>query len=352
MSRIVDSPAPAEVPAVPTPVIECRKLSKIYRSPKRKPGARGFVSSLFRREHVELVALRDVDLVVGQGQFLGLIGANGAGKTTLVKCLTGIVPATGGEALLLGRDAFHLRDADKRRLSLVMGQRSQLWWDIPAIDSFRLLQEIYEVPDEDFHRRVRSHAERLDVTDKLEIQLRHLSLGQRMKMEIIGAFVHAPDVVFLDEPTIGLDLVSRETIRQFLREINRDTGATIVLTSHDMEDIEQTCERLVILDHGRVLFDGDLVALHRRLVERRAVEVHLQPGSTGFRPEMQPRLDAHHATLVREASLVLLFELPAENAQAFIRELFDLFEVRDLAVERQPLEQLIRQIFLSGEMAK
>ena len=334
------------------PLIECRGVGKTYRSLKRKPGLGGFVTTLFRREAVELVALRGIDLVVEPGEMVGLIGSNGAGKTTLVKCLTGIVPASSGRATLFGHDSFHLRDEHKRRMAVVMGARSQLWWDIPAIDSFRLLQAIYEVDDATFRRRVGTYAERLNVADRLDIQLRHLSLGQRMKMEIIGAFVHEPDVVFLDEPTIGLDMVSRESIRAFLREINRDDGVTVVLTSHDMEDIEQTCRRLVILDSGRVLFDGDLVQLQRRLAETRMVEVHLEPGSAGWRPELELEITPHGARLVREAPLSLLFEAPADRVRGLIQRLLELFDVRDLAVERQPLEQLIRQIFVSGEIGE
>ena len=230
-----------------------------------------------------------------------------------------------------------------------MGQRSQLWWDIPAIDSFRLLKEIYEVEAARFERRVQEQAERLGVVDRLDVQLRQLSLGERMKMEIIGAFLHDPKVVFLDEPTIGLDLISQEMIRSFLREINRERGATIVLTSHDMADIEETCERLVILDTGAVLFDGALAELQRRLRGAAAIEVHLEPGSRGWSPALQPS-SALRRALVREAPLSLTFEVPVERAQPFVQRLFDLLAVRDLAVERQPLEHLVKEIFRSGEL--
>lgn len=330
------------------PVIRCRGAGKIFRTWRRAPGA-GLLGGFLRRERSEFVALKDIDLDIPKGQLVGLIGANGAGKTTLVKCLSGIVPVTSGTATLFGRDCFHLGDREKRRISLVMGQRSQLWWDIPAMDSFRLLREIYEVEGAVFERRVAAYAKRLDVTDRLDVQLRHLSLGQRMKMEIIGAFLHEPELVFLDEPTIGLDLVSQEIIRQFLRELNREAGVTIVLTSHDMADIEQTCERLLILDEGSLLFDGDLVDLQRRLVERRAVEIHLEPGTPGWRPALAAEIAPFGARLVREAPLLLAFDLPADRAHGFIKHLFDLFEVRDLAVERQPLEELIRRIFLKGD---
>jgi ABC-2 type transport system ATP-binding protein len=333
-----------------SPVIECHKAGKVYRALERGAGTRGIVAGLFRRRVKEHVALRDIDLCVGRGEMVGLIGANGAGKTTLVKCLTGIIPITRGSARLFGRDCFGLTRVEKQRLSLVMGQRSQLWWDIPAFDSFRLLKAIYQIDAVTFEARVREHAERLDVVACLQTQLRQLSLGERMKMEIIGAFLHDPVVVFLDEPTIGLDLISQETIRAFLRDINRTRGVTVVLTSHDMADIEETCDRLVILDQGALLFDGDLAELQRRLVGRRSVEVHLEPGSRGFSPELQQELDRFGARLVRETPLALTFEVPAARARPFIQHLFDWVQVRDLAVERQPLEHLIKEIFRSGEL--
>ena len=326
-------------------VIEARGVRKVFRLWRREPGLRGLLGGFLRKRLVELVALEGVDLAVRRGEMVGLIGANGAGKTTLVKCLTGIVPVTTGEARLLGADSFHLGDDRKRLLSLVMGQRSQLWWDLPPMDSFRLLAEIYEVPRERFERRVAAFAERLEVGDRLDVQLRQLSLGQRMKMEIIGAFLHEPEVVFLDEPTIGLDLVSRETIRRFLVELNAERGVTIVLTSHDMEDIEATCRRLVILDAGRVLFDGDLVALLHRVVNERSVELHLLPESRGWSGELEAELLPFGARLVRSAPLTLGFQVPAARTQPFVKRLLDLFAVRDLSIERQPLEQLIRDLF-------
>jgi ABC-2 type transport system ATP-binding protein len=331
-------------------VIECRQAGKVYRTLERANGVLGFAKSFFRKREREHVALRAIDLQVARGELVGLIGQNGAGKTTLVKCLTGIVPFSTGEARLLGSDCFRLTHGDKRKLSLVMGQRSQLWWDIPAIDSFRLLKEIYAIDGHDFERRLREHAERLGVVDRLAVQLRQLSLGERMKMEIIGAFLHDPEVVFLDEPTIGLDLISQETIRTFLREVNRTRGATIVLTSHDMADIEETCDRLLILDEGALLFDGPLLDLQRRLVGRRAIEVHLEPGAAAWSPELDEQLVRFGASLVRQGSLSLTFDVPSDRARPFVQQLFGLLPVRDLSIERQPLEHLIKSIFRSGEL--
>jgi ABC-2 type transport system ATP-binding protein len=332
------------------PILEARDVVKVFRTFRRQPGWRGLLDNVARRRYEVIEALRGVSLSVQPGEFVGLIGANGAGKTTLVKCLTGIVPVSSGSARLFGADSFQLRDAHKRRLSLVMGQRSQLWWDLPPLDSFRLLQEIYQVPDADFRARLAEHADRLEVGQQLAVQLRQLSLGQRMKMEIIGAFLHAPDLVFLDEPTIGLDLVSRATIRSFLIELNRELGTTVVLTSHDMEDIEKTCKRLVILQQGQLLFDGDLVSLTHRISNERAVEVHLEPGRPGWSAEHAEDLARFGARLIRQAPYSLAFVVPAERTQAFVKRLFDLYAVRDLNIERQPLEQLVREIFATRSL--
>jgi ABC-2 type transport system ATP-binding protein len=332
------------------PIIACREVGKVFRTYRRRPGLLGIWHNFFNRQYEDFTALADVGLEIRAGEFVGLIGANGAGKTTLVKCLTGIIPVSSGRAELFGQDAFQLTDEHKRHLSLVMGQRSQLWWDLPPIDSFRLLQEIYQVPEADFQRRLDDYAERLDVVDRLGIQLRQLSLGQRMKMEIIGAFLHRPDVVFLDEPTIGLDLLSQETIREFLTELNRQRGTTIVLTSHDMEDIEKTCRRLLILSEGDLLFDGDLVDLQRRLINERAVEVHLEPGAREWTESHDAELAQYGAVLEQRGPLSLLFVVPAERTQPFVKRLFDLLEVRDVTIERKPLEHLIKEIFETQAM--
>ncbi|MEM7243924.1 MAG: ATP-binding cassette domain-containing protein [Acidobacteriota bacterium] len=333
-----------------SPLIHCRRLGKTYRTLRRREGVLRLLGGLVKREHVEHAALVDADLDILQGEMVGLIGANGAGKTTLVKILAGIIPKTHGTAEVFGRDCFDLRDAEKTRLSLVMGQRSQLWWDIPPLDSFRLLRAIYDVDHDVFERRVAEHAERLGVADRLEVQLRQLSLGQRMKMEIIGAFLHDPELVFLDEPTIGLDLVSQETIRRFLRDLNRERGVTILLTSHDMADIEQTCERLLILDGGKLLFDGDLPDLQRRLVGKRRVELHLEDELVGEPTDAAEVARKHDGELVEVSPRRLVFLVPTARSQALVRELFDLLAVKDLSVERQPLEDLVREVFRRGQL--
>jgi ABC-2 type transport system ATP-binding protein len=328
--------------------LAARGVRKVFRTYERQNGWRGVLGNFVKRDWKDIVALDGIDLEVRRGERVGLIGANGAGKTTLVKVLTGIVPATSGEATLLGRDSFDLGDAVKRRLALVMGQKSQLWWDLPPLDSFRLLKEVYGIPTHDFDARVAEFSAMLTVEDKLGIQLRQLSLGQRMKMELIGAFLHAPEVVFLDEPTIGLDLVSRETIRAFLVRLGRERGITMVLTSHDMEDIEDTCERLVILDEGHVLFDGELVELARRVSGKRAVEVHVDPHHTIDEARLTAVLEAHGAELAGRTALALTLLVSAERLTQLMRSIFDAVPVRDLSVERQPLELLVKELYRGG----
>ena len=325
-------------------VLLCHELEKTFTAHVRAEGVKGIFTQFFRRETRDVHALKAINFAIPAGSMVGLIGENCAGKTTLVKILTGIIPATSGAARMLERDCWHLRDTEKRRMALVMGQRSQLWWDLPAVDSFRLLKEIYGVSEADFTSRLAAFAARLDVQEQLDVQLRKLSLGQRMKMEIIGALLHHPEILFLDEPTIGLDLLSRETIRRFLLEINQERGVTVLLTSHDMEDIEHICSRILILEEGKLLWDGDLVDLMRRVRDQRRVEVHLEPGAS-WSPEQALAARELGAELVREAPLTLSFAVRADGLRAFMRMLFEELPVRDAAVERLPLEYLIRDIF-------
>lgn len=333
------------------PVLEARSVSKVFKTFERSPGLLGVIKNFVARETIEVTALAELDLVVERGETVGLIGANGAGKTTLVKILSGIVPASSGEARLLGRDSFRLTNHEKRRMALVMGQKSQLWWDLPPIDSFRLLKEIYSIGDRDFTARVEMFTRMLDVEDRLKIQLRQLSLGQRMKMEIIGAFLHDPEIVFMDEPTIGLDLVSRETIRQFLVNLSEERGVTYVLTSHDLEDIEETCRRIVVLDSGKLAFDGDLAALSARVSGQRAVEVHVDPGTAVDEAALSARLLALKAEIVGRGPDAMTVLVDADRLRDLVPALFDVLPVRDLSIERQPLEHLIREIYTSSERA-
>ncbi len=239
-------------------MIEVENLSKMFRVHKKEPGLLNSAKSLFKRQWIENHALNKVSLSIGKGEIVGLVGANGAGKTTLVKILSGIIHPDAGSVQVLGQNPWERNDQFRRNIALIMGQKAQLWWDLPAADSFLLLREIYMLPKDEFQKRLDRLVQTLDVADKMNIQLRRLSLGERMKMELIAALLHNPSVVFLDEPTIGLDITAQRAIRQFIAEYREEHEPAMILTSHYMEDIEALCKRIIIIRKGDIVYDGAL----------------------------------------------------------------------------------------------
>jgi len=262
-------------------MIHAQELSKTFFVHKKEPGLKGSIRSLFKREKIAKEAVRGVSFEVGEGEIVGLVGANGAGKTTLVKMLAGIIHPTAGDASVLGFRPWERRDEYRRQIALIMGQKAQLWWDLPAADSFLLLKEIYRVPDAQYAETLRYLSEVLDIADQLNVQLRRLSLGERMKMELIAALLHQPRVVFLDEPTIGLDLTAQRAIRDFLLEYRELHRPAMILTSHYMEDIERLCKRIVIIRDGQFVYDGLLEDVVREYAPTKIVTAHLRKTADG-----------------------------------------------------------------------
>lgn len=245
-------------------VIEAADLSKTYRRFKKKEGIRGSIAGLFKREYEEKAAVSHMDIQVCEGEFVGLIGPNGAGKTTLIKMLTGIIAPTSGKLSVLGFIPNQRRDAFKKQYAVVMGQKSQLFFELTVNDILRLFQAIYEIPEQEFQENKRYFVELFQVQELMDVQVRTLSLGERMKMELMVALLHGPRVLFLDEPTIGLDAIASRQIRNFLKEINREKHTTILLTSHYVEDIRTLCDRAVVVSHGRKFYDGSTSKLFER----------------------------------------------------------------------------------------
>lgn len=239
-------------------MIQVTNLSKEFETHTKQPGLMGSVRSLFRRQKVIKHAVKNVTLHIGAGEVVGLIGANGAGKTTLVKCLAGIVHPTSGDANILGHRPWERHKDFRKQIALIMGQKAQLWWDLPAADSLLLIREIYQVPKAEFEERKAHLVQTLGVQDLLTTQVRKLSLGERMKMELLASLLHNPRIVFLDEPTIGLDLTAQRAIRRFIRDYQNKNQPAMILTSHYMEDIEQLCKRIVIIRQGEIVYDGRL----------------------------------------------------------------------------------------------
>lgn len=245
-------------------IIQAKELSKTYRRFKKKEGIRGSIAGLFKREYEEKAAVSHMDLQVCEGEFIGLIGPNGAGKTTLIKMLTGIIVPTSGELSVLGFTPGERRDAFKKQYAVVMGQKSQLFFELTVNDILRLFQAIYEIPEQEFQENRRYFVELFQVGELMDVQVRTMSLGERMKMELMVALLHNPRVLFLDEPTIGLDAIASRQIRCFLQEVNREKHTTILLTSHYVEDIRTLCDRAVVVSHGRKFYDGSTAELFDR----------------------------------------------------------------------------------------
>lgn len=321
--------------------IELRGLTKVFRTYRKEKGIGGAVKGLFHREHTETRAVDGMTFSIEEGEFVGFLGPNGAGKTTTLKMLAGLLHPTAGEASVLGFTPWERRDGMKRQISLLMGQKNALWWDLPARESLELNRAIYEIPRADFDRSVAELTEMLDVRAQLDVMVRELSLGQRMKMELIAALLHRPKVLFLDEPTIGLDVVSQKTVREFLKVHNARSKTTILLTSHYMQDIEELCERVILIDHGSLMFDGPLESIVERFAASKIVEVKFSAPASGDFSAL--------GRVLEQTPELLRVEAPRARVAEVCRSLLDCVPVADLTVTEPPIEDIIRQFFGNKE---
>lgn len=330
-------------------MIRVRQLSKQYTVHEKEPGLRGSLKALFRRRRTVKQALRSVDLDVAGGEIVGLVGPNGAGKTTLVKVLAGIVHPSAGEARVLGAVPWERSNEFRRQIALIMGQKAQLWWDLPAGDGFLLLREIYGIERGRHARNLGELCEMLGVKAELKVPVRRLSLGERMKMELIAALLHEPRVVFLDEPTIGLDLTAQRAIRDFLLAYRERHRPAMLLTSHYMEDIERLCERIVILREGERIYDGSLREVVRRYAPHRVLTAHLAPDAGGA-PDAAG-LAAGGRVLESTAALLRL-SVPRDRVATTAAEVLRRWPVRDLSIDEEDVGTIIERIFRArGEEA-
>jgi ABC-2 type transport system ATP-binding protein len=303
------------------PVVRVSELSKIFKVPEREAGLGAAMKALLRRRHREVRAVDSISFEIERGEMVGFLGPNGAGKTTTLKMLSGLLYPSSGEATVLGHTPSRREKDYLRQITLVMGNRNQLQWDLPALDSFELNRAIYRLRHEDFRQMRDELVELLDVGDLVRKPVRNLSLGERMKVEVVGALLHRPGVLFLDEPTIGLDITMQKRIRSFLAEYNERHGATVLLTSHYMADVEALCKRVIVIHHGRILFDGRLAALGDRFAAYKTIQAVLADGE---RVSLRvPRAETSRATA----------QLLAEH------------EVHDLTVEDPPIEDVIELVF-------
>jgi len=316
--------------------VHVAELRKIFDVPEREAGLRAATKSLIRRKTKEVRAVDGISFDIEPGEIVGFLGPNGAGKTTTLKMLSGLLYVSGGEARVLGHVPSKRERDFLRRISLVMGNRNQLQWDLPALDSFELNRSIYRIPREDFLRTRDELIELLEIGDLVRQPVRNLSLGERMKAEIVGSLLHRPQVLFLDEPTIGLDVTMQKRIREFVAEYRQRHGATVMLTSHYMADVEALCERVIVIHHGRILFDGALAALSDTVAAWKTIAVALEDGAGD--------LTAYGEVIHRDGDLVTLRVPKAETARVTARLLAEQ-DVLDLNVEDPPIEDVIELVF-------
>jgi ABC-2 type transport system ATP-binding protein len=333
-------------------MIEVQQLTRVFRTYKKQPGFWGGVKGLFKREFEETAAAKDISFSIKEGEFVGFLGPNGAGKTTTLKMLSGLIFPTSGTARVAGFDPTKRENAYRRLFALVLGQKNQLWWDLPAIESFHLLRAIYAIPDQQFQTTLDELVDLLDVRRKLNVMVRELSLGERMKMELIAALLHRPKVLFLDEPTIGLDVVSQKSVRQFLRDYNRQHRVTILLTSHYMADIKELCERVIVIHKGTKIYDGALARLETSGGARKKIISFIPalPGvADGAAGGLQSFPDTwqsrYAANTVRHPDGKFTLTVSVENVVAVSQEILSTAPVADITIEDVPLEDVIAELF-------
>ena len=325
--------------------ITVRGLSKTYRVSERQAGLAASLKSLFRRTYNEVAAVREVSFTIGPGEVVGFIGPNGAGKTTTLKILSGLLFPSAGEVRVLGFVPWERRAAYLRQISMVLGNKSQMLWDSPSLDTFRVLAEIYRVPEPEFRRTLAELVDLLEMQELLTRPVRNLSLGERMKCELVAGLLHRPRVLFLDEPTLGLDVSMQGRLRHFLAEYNRRSGVTVILTSHYMADVAALCSRVILIHRGALLYDGTLNSLAQRLAPFKLIRLSLGNGYGDQELELPPGTE----TLGHEDGR-LVVRVGRAEAPALTAHLLHSLPVADLAVEDPPLEAVIDQIYQEGEV--
>jgi ABC-2 type transport system ATP-binding protein len=327
------------------PIVTCSHVSKEFRTPKRQPGLLGGLRTLFTRQYEVKRAVDDVSFSLDEGELLGYIGPNGAGKSTTIKMLTGILTPTSGTVEVAGLVPWRQRERNALNIGVVFGQRSQLWWDLPLIESFKLVAKMYRVERERYERNLACFRELLELDEFITTPVRQLSLGQRMRGDLAAALLYDPPIVYLDEPTVGLDVLAKERIRTFIEAINREHRTTVILTTHDLGDVERLCRRIILIDQGKVLYDGPIARLKAAYAPHRMLAVHLAADGAGSVSDAP--LDVPGAEFVRwdEGKAWLRFDPSSIAAHTLIGALTERYSISDLSIVEPELESVIRQIY-------
>lgn len=320
------------------PIIEIKDLVKTYKVYQKKEGLLASISGLFHREYKEVNAVAGIDLEVDQGEFVAFLGPNGAGKTTTLKLLSGVINPTSGTCSVMGFTPWQRENEYRRKFALVMGQKNQLWWDLPAQESFRLHQHIYQIDKQKFQNTLDELCDLLDIGRLLKQPVRELSLGERMKMELSAALLHSPEVLFLDEPTIGLDVIAQHNIQQFLKHYQQERKITILLTSHYMKDVAALCKRVVIITEGTLKYDGSLEGIIDKFSSHKIVTLQLEKGAT-------PSSFEQFGTVLEVTPPKVRIQIERQKVAAALAKILDEHTIDDVVVEELPLEQVIAEVF-------
>lgn len=325
-------------------LVSVSHLSKEYKIYKKEPGFLGSVASLFKRKYETVHAVDDISFEIAEGELIGFIGPNGAGKTTTLKCLSGLLYPSRGKVSVMGYTPFSRNHQYLKQISLVMGQKNQLWWDLPGMETLLLNKEIYEVSPLRFTTVLDDLTRILDAKEFLKVPVRKLSLGQRMKMELMAALIHSPKVLFLDEPTIGLDVVMQKNLRDFIREYNQKYNATIILTSHYMVDVEELCKRIIIINHGKILYDGLLADLVRKHAPYKIITLVLEE-------VINPKKFAEFGEIKRYHYPELILKVSKENTNITLSEVMKHVPSADIKIEDPDIEDIIREVFAQAKIS-
>jgi ABC-2 type transport system ATP-binding protein len=324
------------------PIIRTHELRKVFRALDRTPGVAGTLRTLFSRTYVERVAVEGISMSLEAGELVGYIGPNGAGKSTTIKMLTGILVPSSGEIVVAGLVPYRERKRNARNIGVVFGQRSQLYWDLPLVESFELLRAIYHVPQDRYKQNLATFSTLLELEPFMKTPVRQLSLGQRMRGDFAAAMLHDPQIVYLDEPTIGLDVVAKDAIRTFIAEVNRERGTTFILTTHDLADVERLCRRIVLIDHGRLVYDGEVETLKEQYGTHRTLVVEFSEPCADVSVE-GAEVESREGQTVRYK-----FDRRTISADQLIRRVADSYAINDVTLEEPELESIIRRIYLEG----
>ena len=317
------------------------ELSKEYKVPEREEGLWRAFASVFNRRFRKILAVDRVSVEIAPGELVGFLGPNGAGKTTTMKMLSGLLHPSGGSVKVLGHDPYKREEAFQKRISMVMGHRNQLWWELPPQETFRLNKEVYGLSESEYRESLSELVDFLDLKDIMNVPIKKLSLGQRMKAELCASLLHRPKILLLDEPTLGLDVVMQKALRQFIRAYNARHGATVLLTSHNMGDVSELCDRVLIIHHGRILYDGALRQVVKRFAPTKLI-------SAIFREPVDPAQLGRLGQVLSREELRAAIEVPREEVSARAAELLSRFPVEDLTIEELPIDEVIRRVFTGG----